>query len=140
MRAHEGHRSFSGIRFRKSAWHFARRKSLCLFYGTLRRCCGLPFVILSTLLPRHSVGLGAPKTVIGYVSLLSLSRCRLVGSCVRSDDNRFSKLYRHVCTFDPISENLAVNRVFIIIRSTRDMSKFHFFLNFSKVFLLFPLP
>ena len=44
------------------------------------------------------------------------------------------------CRFDPIRENLAVKSVFIIIRSRRDMSKFHFFLNFSKVFLPFPLP
>ena len=43
----------------------------------------------------------------------ALSRCRLVGKCVRPGENFFPLAYDRVCTLDTVTGNLAVNSVFI---------------------------
>ena len=69
-----------------------------------------------------------------------MSRCWPVGSCVRPGENFFPLAYDHVCTRGTLTGNLAVNGVFITMRSMRDKKKFHYFSFFETLYILFPLP
>ena len=61
----------------------------------------------------------------------TLSRCRLVGICVRLDENFFLYAYDIVCMLDTVTGNLADISIFITIRSMTDMrasfTSFHSF-------------
>ena len=76
------------------------------------------------LLPRQAVGLGAPRTIFRWVCVChhghfkALCGCRLVGSmCNLAGENLFTQACDHVCTFDTVTGNLAVNSVFVTIIS-----------------------
>ena len=60
-----------------------------------------------------------------------------MGSCLRPGENFFPKAYDHVCTLDTVTGNLAVNSVFMTIRSMRGMNKFHFFSFFRNSFFIY---
>ena len=106
------------------------------------KSCTCAAALYITLLPRQAVGLGAPRMIIRCVChhghFKALSRCRLVGSCVHPGENLFTSAYGHVCTFGTVTGNLAVNSVFVTIRSMKDTNKLHFLFSFSKLFLPFP--
>ena len=91
--------------------------------------------------PYQAIGLGAPQTIIKCVCVChrghyeALSRCRLVGSCVRPGENFFPAYGPRLHAWHSTG-NHEVNSVFITIRSIRDTNyKFHFFFIFSKLFL-----
>ena len=69
----------------------------------------------------------------------ALSRCRLVGSCVRPGEN-FFPAYDQVRTLDTITGNLEVDRLFITIRSMSDASKFLLFFHFFNYVFTFSFP
>ena len=65
-----------------------------------------------------------------------LSRCQLVGSCVRPGENFFSRpTTMQVCTFDTFTGNLAVNSVFVSIYERHEQVSLFFI--FSKLFYRF---
>ena len=76
--------------------------------------------------------LGAPQMIIRCVCVVvTIRRWADVGLWVAVS----SRKLLFVGTLDTITGNLAVNSVFITIRSMRDANKFHFFLFFRNFFL-----
>ena len=93
------------------------------------------------LLPHQAVGLGLHRRLsrmCHHGHYKALSRCRLVGICVRPGEN-FFPAYDHVSTLDTVTGNLEVNSVFITIRSMRDTNttKFDSFFIFFKTLFMY---